>query len=74
MSQTDRRREIGKIISDAMRVAEGVDWSKDSPEITAAQAELEESMALYIEERAAKADVRTSYRKWKDLHATGGLF
>jgi hypothetical protein len=72
MSQIDRSREIGKIITDAMRSAEGVDWAKDSPEITAAQAELDEVMEQYVEEATSKANVRTVYQRWRDLHKTGG--
>lgn len=74
MSRKERLREIGKIILDAMRSAEGCDWTREDPEITKAQAELEEKMALYVEEATSKANVRTAYQRWRDLHKTGGVF
>lgn len=74
MNRQERSREIGKLIDDAMRAVTGVDWSKHSPEITKAQADLDEAMALYVDGETSRANVGTVYRKWRDLHKTGGLF
>jgi hypothetical protein len=69
----ERKREIGEIISDAMAKA-GVDWTKDSPEISAAEGVLNETMSQYVEGATSKANVRAVYQRWRDLHKVGGLF
>ena len=71
-TRTERLREIGKIISDAMAKAEGVDWTKEDPAIPVAQAALEEAMAQYVDGATSKANVRTVYQSWRDLHKVGG--
>lgn len=73
-TREERRKEIGKVIWDAVSKAAGIDWKKSSPEISAAEAELEEAMFGYVEETTSKAIVRTKYQAWRDLHKTGGLF
>lgn len=74
MTHKERLREIGNIISDAMRSATGVDWTKEDPAIIAAQAELDEAMAQYAEGATSKANVRAVYQRWRDLHKVGGRF
>lgn len=69
----DQRQEIGQLIGDAMRSAEGVDWAKEDERISAAQVDLDEAMTLYVEGAATKTIVRAAYHKWRDLHKTGGL-
>jgi hypothetical protein len=52
----------------------GVDWTKDSPEISAAEGVLNETMTQYVEGATSKANVRAVYQRWRDLHKVGGLF
>lgn len=72
MTATERRREIGETISQAMKKVD-VDWTRESESITSAQNEMEETMALYCENKASKADVKASYQAWVKAHR-GGLF
>lgn len=74
MSSTERRLEIGKIIWEAIYKAADVDWSRRSPEIGKAEADLDEAMFQYVNEETSKANVRTAYQRWRDAHKTGGLF
>lgn len=71
-TRNERLREIGKIVSDAMRKAAGVDWSRTSPAISAAEADLNEAMAQYVDDTTSKANVRSVYQRWRDLHKTEG--
>lgn len=72
MSSTERKQQIGKLIGDAMKSARGVDWTRENPAITKAQADLEELMTQYCEGTATKTVVRSAYHKWRDPHKTGG--
>lgn len=73
-TRSERAREIGKLINDAMRSVTGVDWSRTSPEISSAEAELNEVMERYVDGETSRANVKSVYQKWRDLHKTGGLF
>ena len=53
---TDRRQDIGRVISDAMRKLSDIDWTRESESITAAQADLDESMSLYVENKASRVE------------------
>jgi len=68
VSREERQREIFKLISDAQAKAEGVDWMKEDPAIPPAEDELNEAMAQYVDGTTSKANVRTVYQKWRDLH------
>lgn len=75
MSKTaiERRQEIGKTISVAMANLPDVDWTKESPEITEAQAGLDEAVTLYWENNATKRAVQIAYKAFVNAHR-GGLF
>lgn len=70
---TELRRDIGCTISEAMAKLSDIDWRRESPAITAAQAEMEEQMALYSENKASKQEVKAAYVQFRDAHK-GGLF
>lgn len=70
--ETERRREIGKTITEAMAKL-GIDWTKESPEISQAGVDLDEAVSLYSENKASKAEVKSAYVKFRDAHK-GGLF
>lgn len=72
---TERRQDIGRTISEAMKKLSDVDWSRESPGITEAQAELDETTTRYCEGKASKAEVKVAYRSWiETLRDRGGLF
>lgn len=70
-TSSTRRQEIGQTIVAAMKQVD-VDWTRESEAITSAQNEMEETMALYCENKASKADVKASYQAWVKTHR-GGL-
>lgn len=70
-TREERKKEIGKLIVEAMALVKDVDWTKESPEISAAEHSLNEAMADYADGNTSKANVRTVYQKWRDLHKTG---
>lgn len=72
-TREERRHEMATLISDAMRTAEGVDWSIENPKTIAAQAELEDSWAQYVEGTTTKRAVRDQYKQYRDLHKKGGV-
>jgi len=53
---TDRRQDIGRTISEAMAKLSDIDWTRESPAITEAQAELDEAMSLYVENKASRVE------------------
>lgn len=73
-TREERRKEIGKLIWDAIEAARGVDWKKSAPEIATAETELEEAMFQYVDGASSKASVQSVYKRWRDLHKTGELF
>lgn len=73
MTPLQRLQEIGRLLADGMKLAEGVDWTRETPQIVVAQSNLDEQVTLYCEDRASKPDVRRAYQAWRDLHKTGGL-
>ena len=70
----ERKTEISKAILTSIAGVKDADWSKTSPEISAAEAELNEAMEQYVEGGTSRANVRAVYQKWRDLHKTGALF
>ncbi len=74
-SQTylERRREIGKTLRDAMAKVTDVDWTRETPAITAAQADLDEAVTKYCEGAASRAEVKLCYQAWVNAHR-GGMF
>lgn len=73
-TREERTKEIAKLILDAMKVAEGVDWAMRSEEISTAFDEMNEAMERYAEGTATKAEIKAVYQRYRDLHKTGGLF
>ena len=69
----ERATEIGKTISEAMQKLSDIDWTRESPAITEAQAQLDEQVTLYCENKASKRDVKWTYQAWVNAHR-GGLF
>ena len=68
-----RAREISKTIWDSMAKLSDIDWKKESPRIIYAQAELEEQMVLYSENKVSRAEVKACYQRFVNAHR-GGLF
>lgn len=62
--RTARKRDIGKTISEAMAKLNDVDWSRESPAINEALDAMQESMALYVEEKVSKVEVRSAYKNY----------
>lgn len=67
-TREERKREIFKAISEAKAATRDADWTKESPEISAAEDDLNEAMADYVEGVTSKANVRNVYQRWRDLH------
>lgn len=72
-SRTERLKEIGDLIFTAGNAFKDADWSRTSPEISAAEHALNEAMADYVDGNTSKANVRTVYQRWRDLHKTGAM-
>lgn len=70
-SRKERLKEIGDLIFTAMAGVKDVHWTRTSPEISTAEQALNEAMADYVDGNTSKANVRTVYQKWRDLHKTG---
>lgn len=70
-NRADRKKEIFKAIRDSMAAATEHDWTKTSPEISAAEHSLNEALSDYIEGSTSKANVSAVYKRWRDLHKTG---
>lgn len=70
---SERRREIGLTISEAMKKLPEIDWKRETPAIEEAFEAMQESMAMYSEGKASKAEVKLSYQAWVKAHK-GGLF
>lgn len=66
-----RRAGIGQTVSQAMKSLSAkrvMDWTKESPEISVAEAALNEAMAAYVDEKATREEVKKAYKVWADLH------
>ena len=70
-TKAERKKEIFRAIWDNMAAAKGADWTRTSPEISAAEHSLNEALADYIEGSTSKANVKTVYQRWRDLHKIG---
>ena len=69
----ERAHEISKTIWDAMAKLKDIDWKRETPGTIQAQADLEESMVLYSENKVSRAEVKACYQRFVDAHR-GGLF
>lgn len=69
----ERVQEIAKTIWESMSKLTDVDWSRETPGTIQAQADLEEQMALYAENKVSRAEVKAAYLRFRDAHK-GGLF
>lgn len=65
-----RKDELREILNNAMRNLKdkGADWARDSPEISAAEAELNEAMTLYVDGEVDILAVKAKYQVWGKLH------
>lgn len=71
IGRKERRAEIGQTVSQAMKSLSAkrtMDWTRETPEISAAQAVLDETMTQYVEGTATREDVKKAYRTYADLH------
>ena len=60
----ERRREIGKTISQAMQQRNDLDFSADTPKISEKFDDLQEAMANYIDGAGSRAECKTAYKEW----------
>jgi hypothetical protein len=72
-SQNERRKEIGKTISEAMQKLSDIDWTRESPAISETENHLNEVMAQFADGAVSKMDVKAVYKTWVNAHR-GGLF
>ena len=62
-----RKDELREILHNAMQKL-NADWARDSPEISAAEAELNEAMTLYVDGEVDIMAVKAKYQVWGKLH------
>ncbi len=70
----ERKKAISRVIVDAMKKAGGVDWTKDSPDIRAAQADMEDLWLEYLHsdkpvtpQALVGSRFHNAYKRWRDL-------
>lgn len=52
----------------ALSRKKSMDWTRDTPAISAAQDELDNAMFDYVQGTATRETVKKSYKKFADLH------
>lgn len=70
-SKIERRTEICHTVSEAMKALsrkKSMDWTRDTPAITAAQEELDKTMFGYVQGEATREQVKKFYKRFADLH------
>lgn len=65
-----RSEEIRNVLDQAMRSLPNADWSKNSPEIVAAQEQLDEAVTKFVQGDITLIDVKDGYKPWAKLHQT----
>jgi hypothetical protein len=66
-----RRLEIGKTVYQAMSALSAkkqMEWTRETPETSAAGVKLDNAMADFIEGVATREDVKKVYKVFADLH------